>query len=83
VRYKTRMATNEKEITTSELAARYGVGQSTARGWCTQGLLPNARQVQEARGTVWYVPERDLVGFVPPRRGPKTKTHAEPKRRAA
>lgn len=68
------MVTNEKELTTSELAERYGVSHSTARGWCTSGkFFPHARLVQTLRGDVWVVPESDLEGFVPPRRGPKPR----------
>ena len=70
------MGKNSKEITTSELAERYGVGHSTARGWCTAGLFPNARQEETPRGAVWMIPEGDLQGFTPPRRGPKPAKHA-------
>ena len=65
-----------KEITTSKLAERYGVGHSTARGWCTAGLFPNARQEDTPRGAVWMIPEGDLEGFIPPRRGPKSSKQA-------
>jgi hypothetical protein len=62
-----------KELTTSELAERYGVGHSTARGWCVSGYFPNARLDETPRGSFWVVPESDLKGFVQPRRGPKSR----------
>jgi hypothetical protein len=66
------MVKKAKELTTSELAERYKVSHSTARGWCTSGkFFPNARLDQTPRGDFWVVPESDLEGFVPPRRGPK------------
>ena len=62
-----------KELTTSELAERYNVSHSTARGWCTSGFFPNARLDKTPRGDFWVVPESDLEGFVKPRRGPKPR----------
>lgn len=77
------MAKNEKELTTSELAERYGVSHSTARGWCTSGkFFRNARLDKTPRGDFWVVPESDLEGFVPPRRGPKPRTQ-QPEEKAA
>lgn len=76
------MDTQAKELTTSELAERYKVGQSTARGWCTSGYFPNARLDKTPRGDFWVVPEADLEGFVPPRRGPKRRSQ-QPEEKAA
>jgi excisionase family DNA binding protein len=66
-----------KKLTTSEVAARLGVGKSTVNLWCNQGKFPNAESVEESRGPVWLIPESDLNGFVKPKAGrpPKAKTH--------
>jgi transcriptional regulator with XRE-family HTH domain len=80
VRYKARMA---QELTTSQLAERLGIGQSTARLWCKQGLFPNAHSVETPRGVVWMIPESDLENFIPPKRGRRPAVIHEPRERAA
>jgi predicted site-specific integrase-resolvase len=63
-------------LTTSQVAARLGVGRSTVNLWCRQGKFPNAEARQEVIGNVWYVPESDLESFQPPKMGrPVTKTN--------
>jgi hypothetical protein len=56
------------------------VSVHAVRFWIKRGLLPNAYAVEESRGSVWMIPERDLSGFVPPKktgRPPKPKDEAE------
>ena len=66
----------KKRLTTSEVAARLGVGKSTVNLWCNQGRFPNAEHVEEARGPVWYIPDSDLVGYVKPTKGRPSKSEA-------
>jgi excisionase family DNA binding protein len=66
-----------KKLTTSEVAARLGVGKSTVNLWCNQGKFPNAESVEESRGPVWLIPESDLNGFVKPKAGRPPKDPAE------
>ncbi len=64
------------ELSTSQVAERMKVSVHTVRWWCRHGLLPNAREVNESRGSVWKIPESDLKGFEPPKktgRPPKPK----------
>ncbi|MBA3712379.1 MAG: hypothetical protein H0W76_07995 [Pyrinomonadaceae bacterium] len=56
-------------LTIKQVAERTGAGASTIRLLCTQGVFPNAEAVETPRGVVWYIPEIDLVGFVPRKRG--------------
>ena len=62
------------ELTTSQVAARLGVGTSTVRLWCTLKRFPGAHETQTPRGPVWLIPEEDLAGFVIPKRGRPKKT---------
>jgi transcriptional regulator with XRE-family HTH domain len=75
----------KKRLTTSEVAARLGVGKSTVNLWCNQGRFPNAESVVEARGPVWYIPEGDLAKFVRPSKGrpakPSSNGAATPKKK--
>jgi len=57
------------ELTTSQVAARLGVGASTVRLWCTLRRFAGAHEVQTPRGPVWLIPEEDLHCFVIPKRG--------------
>lgn len=63
----------KKTLNARQLAERYGVAPSTARAWFLAGLLPGAYLKETELGSFWVVPEGKLVGFVPPRRGPKPK----------
>jgi hypothetical protein len=63
-----------KELSTSEVAARYGVVQRSVRDWCARGLFPNAYEQQTRRGPIWMIPEEDLKDFSPPKMGrPRTR----------
>jgi hypothetical protein len=59
---------SKDDMTTSQIAKKLDVTPQTARMWCRRGLFPNAYSLDEARGVVWYVPPRDLVGFEPPKK---------------
>ena len=63
------------DLTTAQVAERFNVTPANVRLWCKRGLFPSAREVQESRGSVWRIPEKDLKGFEPPKktgRPPKT-----------
>jgi hypothetical protein len=45
-----------------------GVSVHAVRFWIKRGLLPNAYEVAESRGSVWMIPEGDLKGFEPPKK---------------
>jgi hypothetical protein len=65
-----------KDLSTAQVAERFNVTASNVRLWCRRGLLPNAYEVEEARGNVWMIPEGDIRGFEPPKktgRPPKAK----------
>ena len=63
-----------KELCTSEVAARFSVAIRSVRKWCARGLFPNAYEQQTVRGPVWMIPEKDLENFVPPKMGrPRTR----------
>ncbi len=70
-------------LTTSQVAARLGVGRSTVNLWCRQGKFPNAEARKEVIGNVWYVPESDLEGFTSPTMGrpPKAKPEQNGKKK--
>jgi len=66
-----------KDLSTAEVAERFGVTPANVRLWCKRGLLPHAYARKESRGDVWVIPEGDLKGFEPPKktgRPPNTKT---------
>jgi predicted ArsR family transcriptional regulator len=68
------------DLSTSQVAERMGVSVHAVRFWIKRGLLPNAYEVQESRGSVWMIPESDLTGFEPPKktgRPPKTSPAAQ------
>jgi hypothetical protein len=69
----------ETDLTTSQFAARLDppVGQSTVRLWCTQGLIPGAREENTPRGKVWLIPASALEGFKRPKRGAPQKPKRE------
>jgi len=64
------------DLTTKEVAGRYGVGDAAVRQWCRRRLLPNAYEQPTPRGVVWRIPEKDLKGFEPPKKTgrPPTKS---------
>jgi hypothetical protein len=64
----------KKELSTSEVAALYGVVPRSVRDWCARGLFPNAYEQQTGRGPMWMIPEEDLQDFSPPKMGrPRTR----------
>jgi uncharacterized protein YjcR len=69
------------DLTTKDVADRYGVGDATVRLWRRRKLFPHAYELETPRGCVWMIPERDLKGFEPPKktgrpRKPKTEETA-------
>jgi hypothetical protein len=76
---------SERELTANEVAERLNVANVTVRLWCRQGRFAHARSVDTPRGAVWYIPEKDLAGFVLPQVGrPKSaKAPATRKRKNA
>lgn len=58
-----------KELSTSEVAERFGVASRSVRAWCARGHFPNAYEQQTTRGPIWMIPESDLEGFIPPKAG--------------
>lgn len=62
-----------KQLTTREVAEKYGVKQITVRVWCEKGMFKNAYKDTSPRGDFWQIPETDLEGFEPQlRRGRPT-----------
>lgn len=62
------------KLTTSQVAERMNVGQSTVNLWCRQGRFPNAQRVETPQGGYWLVPQSDVANFKPPKMGrPSTK----------
>lgn len=66
----------EKVLTARQLAERYDVARSTARGWFLRRLVPGAYLKETELGSYWVVPERALKGFSKPRPGPAPKANA-------
>jgi hypothetical protein len=65
---------SEKTYTARQLAERYKVARSTARGWLNRKLIPGARLEESPLGdSYWIVPESALKNFEPPKPGPKVK----------
>lgn len=63
-----------KDLSTSDVAVRYGVDARLVRKWCARGLFPNAYEQQTERGPVWKIPEADLEGFTPLRKVGRPRT---------
>lgn len=57
---------SDKQLTTAEVAERYGVTTMTVIRWIRAGLFQGARRVGPGRRGIWLIPESDLEGFVPP-----------------
>lgn len=70
------------DLTTKEVAVRYGVLDATVRLWRRRGLFPNAYEEQTPRGPVWKIPDGDLEGFQPPKRPGRPRKH-QPQEKAA
>ena len=78
--YATMPSMSETDLSTGQVATRLGVIADTVRKWCRRGLFPTAYEVEESRGSVWMIPERDLEGFEPPKktgRPPKSSPGTE------
>jgi hypothetical protein len=70
----------EKMLSAKDIAARYDVKISTARGWLHRRLFAGAElRRSELDVPYWAVPESALKGFVPPRPGPVPKSQPAPK----
>lgn len=54
-----------KQLTTKQVAEKYGVKQITVRVWCEKGVFKNAYKGTSPRGDFWLIPESDLEGFQP------------------
>lgn len=66
-----------RDLYTSEVAARLRVAARSVRLWCARGLFPNAYEEETPRGSVWRIPEKDLEAFRPPKMGrPRTRNLA-------
>jgi hypothetical protein len=63
----------KQDLTTTQAAERLQVANVTVRLWCRQGKFPNARAVDTPRGSLWYIPERDITSFTPPQLGRPSK----------
>ena len=76
---------SERELTTSEAAARLEADARLVRLWCQQGRFRNARLVEHPRGDYWVIPESALVGFEKPKMGrpPKPKEEKAETKRAS
>lgn len=65
------------DLTTKEVALRFGLQDAAVRNWCRRGLFPNAYEEHTPRGNVWRIPARDLEGFSPPKMGRPPKPRKE------
>ncbi len=80
-------------LTAKEIAGRFGVSNSTARGWLLRGRFVGAELRESELGQpYWVAPESAVKNFVPPKPGPtpkaaepatKPKAEAKPKRKRA
>ena len=68
-----------KRLTTQQVAEKLKKPYPTVALWVRQGRFPHAEYEETPRGGVWWIPESDLVGFVAPKPGRPTKTHANKK----
>jgi hypothetical protein len=69
---------SEKTYTARQLAERFGVANSTVRGWLMRRILPGAYlQETELGDSYWLVPESALKDFSPPKPGPIPKAKSE------
>jgi hypothetical protein len=69
----------EKMLSVKDIAARYDVKVSTARGWLHRRLFVGAQlKTSELGVSYWVVPESALKGFVLPKPGPVPKSALNP-----
>jgi len=65
-------------VTSREIAQRFGVSNSTARGWLLRGRFTGAELRESELGQpYWVAPETSVKTFVPPRPGPVPKAKPE------
>jgi hypothetical protein len=65
----------EHMLTAKEIAARFGVSSSTARGWLLRGRFAGAELRESELGQpYWVAPEASVKDFEPPRPGPVPKS---------
>lgn len=62
-----------KKYLVSELAKKFNRTRPAIMGWIEQGLFPGASLNEEGIVPFWEVPESDLKGFDPPKRGRRKK----------
>ena len=61
---------DDKLMTTSEVAAKLGVGTQRIRDLIGEGRFPGAKQY----GRDWLIPEESVLKFERQKRGPKKKS---------
>jgi len=70
-------------LTSKEIAQRFGVSNSTARGWLLRGRFAGAELRQSELGQpYWVAPEGSVKDFVLPKPGPVPKSSPAPEKRA-
>jgi hypothetical protein len=65
-------ANTTMDPTVDELAARYGRGPSTVRGWCEAGRFPGAYKLRDRE---WRIPPAAVASFEAAVRGRATANH--------
>jgi hypothetical protein len=71
-------------LTAKEIAQRFGVSNSTARGWLLRGRFAGAELRQSELGQpYWVAPESSVKDFTPPKPGPAPKAAKTPAKRRA
>lgn len=69
---------DNKFVTSSEIASKFGVNDSTVRRWCRRGLFRGADlKFVPPFGSVWVVPTANLQYFKPPKNGRPKMTAAQ------
>jgi len=73
----------EHMLTAKEIAARFGVSSSTARGWLLRGRFAGAELRESELGQpYWVAPEASVKDFEPPKPGPVPKSAPSTEKRA-
>lgn len=64
-------------LTAKDIAKRFGVSNSTARGWLLRGRFAGAELRESELGQpYWVAPESSVDNFTPPKPGPVPKAKA-------